>query len=130
MILAPGHVFFDPIKRPRTEKQHALFVTFPDDRGLTRLEIDGGALQRQRFRYPRTGAEEHFDQRPEAQPVHIIQTRPIPEGNCRYILLDLVGRQELHFPLGYARQADLTTIQNGRPKVRDCQGYDPRDDRD
>ena len=57
LILAPGHVFFDPIKRPRAEKEHPLFVAFAYDRRLPCLEIDGAALQRQGLRYPRPGAE-------------------------------------------------------------------------
>lgn len=65
-ILAPRHVLFDPVERARAEKHHALFVAFADDGCLPRLEIDGGALQRQCLRDPHAGAEEHLHQHPEA----------------------------------------------------------------
>src|SRR5260370_313921 len=64
-------------------------------------------LQRQRFRYPRSGAEEHFNEHPETEPIHVIRTRPVAERYCCDILLNLIGREELHLPLGYAGQADL-----------------------
>jgi hypothetical protein len=63
-------------------KSSSLFVAFADDRRLASLQVDGGALQRQCFRYPRASAEEHFDECPEAEPVHIKRTRPSPKRYC------------------------------------------------
>src|ERR1017187_272852 len=78
LIFAPGHVLFHPIERPRTEKEHPLFITLANDGSLPCLEIDGRALERQRFRYPRAGAEEYFNEHPEGEPVYVVGPRPLP----------------------------------------------------
>src|SRR5439155_3049450 len=87
-------------------------IALADDGRLPRLEVDGAALQRQRFGYPRPGTEEHFYEHPETEPIHIVRTRPVADRNCCDILLNLIGREELHFPFRNARQADLLYVHS------------------
>src|SRR5437867_1138020 len=98
-VLPPQQVFLHPIKRPWAEKYHTLLVGLADDGRLPRLEVDGGALQRQRLGDPHARAEEHLHERPEAEPLHIERARPFADRDRPDVPLDLLGRQECYFAL-------------------------------
>src|SRR5437870_5467629 len=109
-ILSPYQVLFNPVERPRTEENHALFIAFANDGRLPGLEIDGRALEGKPLRDPHAGAQEDLHERPEAKPLEIKPALTFVDRNCGHELLHFFRREVEDFSLGYARTANLLYV--------------------
>ena len=114
VIPPPGEVTLKPQERTVRKEEHAFLIAFPNDLGFFTLPVDIAAVQGQDLRDTGSSAQEHFHERPEAEPS---ERHRLPRGSRGHDgvhkALDFLSSQIHHVPPGDARDPNLAIREGG-----------------